>query len=229
MLARAANKTFRDEKLERMLGDEFLLNVNQAALYLAVSASTLNHWRSDGKGPMFVKLCGSTRGAIRYRLADLRAYVAANTFESVAEAELSNAMSRVSAYWDDWTSLHPFVVKGAHFILDSALADRGTFEAVLMDPYGRVKWMKPTQALKQPWLRPERRLELLGSYLNSATGNSQRGVLDAAYLRALGKIPEDLWCGHPDLTLKTLQATADGQQYPLEMGPTCRVARGTLV
>lgn len=220
MLARAATKTFRDEKLERMLGDEFLLSVDQAALYLAVSASTLNHWRSDGKGPKFVKLCGSTRGAIRYRLADLRAYVAANTFESVAEAELSNAMSRVSAYWDDWASLHPFVVRGSHFILDSALADRETFEAVLMDPYGRVKWMKPTQALKKPWLRPERRTELLGRYLNSATGQGRKAAMDDAYLQELSKIPEHLWGGHPDLTLPTLNETTGGAQYPVEFGPT---------
>lgn len=220
MLARAATNTFRDEKLERMLGDEFLLSVDQAALYLAVSASTLNHWRSDGKGPKFVKLCGSTRGAIRYRLADLRAYVAANTFESVAEAELSNAMSRVSAYWDDWGSLHPFVVKGSHFILDSALADRETFEAVLLDPYGRVKWMKPTQALKKPWLRPERRSELLGRYLNSAAGQGRKAAIDDAYLQELSKIPEHLWGGHPDLTLSTLNETTGGAQYPVEFGPT---------
>lgn len=226
MLARATTKSFRDEKLERMLGDEFLLNVDQAALYLAVSASTLNHWRSDGKGPKFVKLCGSTRGAIRYRLADLRAYVAANTFESVAEAELSNAMSRVSVYWDDWTSLHPFVMKGPHFILDSALADHETFEAVLMDPYGRVKWMKPPQALAKPWLRPARRVELLVAYLNSPAGRGRRDALEAAYLGELGKVPEHLWCGHPDLTLKTLQATAGGQQYPVEfVQPGMRLGR----
>jgi hypothetical protein len=226
MLARAATKTFRDEKLERMLGDEFLLNVDQAALYLAVSASTLNHWRSDGKGPKFVKLCGSTRGAIRYRLADLRAYVAANTFESVAEAELSNAMSRVSAHWDDWASLHPFVMKGPHFILDSALADRDTFTAVFFDPAARVRWLKPASALAKPWLRPDRRLELLGVFLNSAAGREQRDALDAAYLRELGKIPEHLWCAHPDLTLKTLQTTAGGQPYPLEMGPASRTVSG---
>lgn len=220
MLARATTKSFRDENLERMLGDEFLLNVDQAALYLAVSASTLNHWRSDGKGPKFVKLCGSTRGAIRYRLADLRAYVAANTFESVAEAELSNAMSRVSAHWDDWASLHPFVVRGSHFILDSALADRETFEAVLMDPYGRVKWMKPTKALKKPWLRPDRRLELLAAYLNSPSGRGKKAALDDAYMQELSRIPEHLWGGHPDLTLTTLRLTVGTQPYPIEKGPS---------
>jgi hypothetical protein len=226
MLARAAIKTFRDEKLERMLGDEFLLNVDQAALYLAVSASTLNHWRSDGKGPKFVKLCGSTRGAIRYRVADLRAYVAANTFESVAEAELAAAMSRVSPHWDDWTKLHPFVTKSPHFLLDSALADSDTFAGVFFDPAATVRWMRPATALQKPWLRPERRLELLGAYLNSAAGYGQRDGLGAAYLRELGKIPEQLWCGHPDLTLKTLRETAGGQQYPIEIGPSQRSVRG---
>jgi hypothetical protein len=133
MRAPAPNPRFRDANLERLLGDEFLLNVDQAALYLCVSSSTLNHWRSDGKGPRFVKLCGSTRGAIRYRVADLRTYVEQNTFSSVAEAELSNAMSRVSHYWYDWQVVHPFVAKGPHFLVDSALADRDALISVLTD------------------------------------------------------------------------------------------------
>lgn len=224
MLARATPKTFRDEKLDRLLADEYLLNVDQAALYLSVSASTLNHWRSDGKGPKFVKLCGSTRGAIRYRLVDLRAYVAANTFESVAEAELANAMSRVSQFWDEWTRPHPFVVRGPYFVVDSALADRETFVGVFLDPYAQVKWMKPLRALKMPWLRPERRTELLGLYLNSVPGGEAVAGLAAAYHNTLSQIPEQLWGGHPDLTLPVLQETASGAPYPVEFGPLVRPA-----
>ncbi|MFG6466732.1 helix-turn-helix transcriptional regulator [Roseateles sp. BYS87W] len=223
MLARASSPSFRDAALERQLGPEFLMNVEQAALYLSVSASTLNHWRSDGKGPRFVKLCGSTRGAIRYRLVDLRDYVDKNTFSSVAEAELSSAMSRVSAFWDDWRKPHPFVAKGPHFLLDSALADRETFLAVLCDPYARVRWLRPGTALKRPWCRPERRAELLAAFLNSEQGAGQSQDVEAAYKKALCAIPEQLWGSHPDLTLSALMETASGGPYPIEVvEPTVR-------
>lgn len=217
MLARVAAPSFRDANLERLLSDEFLLSVDQAALYLAVSASTLNHWRSDGKGPRFVKLCGSTRGAIRYRLADLRTYVEKNTFSSVAEAELTSAMSRVSMFWDDWKKPHPFVAVGPHFLLDSALADRDTFIAVLHDPYARVRWLRPAAALERPWCRPQRRLELLGLFLNAPENKGRAAVVEAAYKKKLCAIPEQLWGSHPDLTLSALLETAEGGQYPLEV------------
>ncbi|MFM2056385.1 MAG: hypothetical protein RLY71_770 [Pseudomonadota bacterium] len=201
---------FRDANLERLLGNEFLLNVDQAALYLSVSASTLNHWRSDGKGPRFVKLCGSTRGAIRYRVADLRSYVEQNTFSSVAEAELSNAMSRVSVYWYEWQAAHPFVAKGSHFLVDSALADRDTYVAVLTDPYARVRWLRPSIALRYPWLRPKRRLELLELFLASREGEGEEATISLEYGRNLAAIPEQHWGGHPDLTLDVLRAVKAG-------------------
>jgi hypothetical protein len=205
MRAPVPTPRFRDANLERLLGDEFLLNVDQAALYLSVSASTLNHWRSDGKGPRFVKLCGSTRGAIRYRVADLRIYVEQNTFSSVAEAELSNAMSRVSQYWYDWQVVHPFSAKGPHFLVDSALADIDTYAAVLTDPYARVRWIRPRAALAQPWVRPRRRLELLDLFLASSDGQGGSAAIDLEYRQNLAAIPERHWCGHPDLTLDALR------------------------
>ncbi len=207
MLARATNKVFRDSRLEQLLGDEFLLNVDQAALYLSVSASTLNHWRSDGKGPKFVKLSGATRSAVRYRLADLRAYVAANTFSSVAEAELSAAMSRVSPFVDDWLALHPFVMRGKHFVVDSALADKETFEAVLQDPTARVAWRRPARALELPWLRHDRRQSLLAAYLSSDEGRGKADQLENAYQLSLAGIPASLWGSHPDLTAETWRST----------------------
>lgn len=204
MRASSSTPRFRDANLERLLGDEFLLNVDQAALYLSVSASTLNHWRSDGKGPRFVKLCGSTRGAIRYRVADLRSYVEQNTFTSVAEAELSNAMSRVSQYWYDLQLVHPFVAKGPHFLVDSAIADRDTYVVVLTDPYARVRWIRPREALRHPWVRPQRRLELLGQYLSSREGDGCIAAIELEYRQTLASIPEQHWGAHPDLTLDSL-------------------------
>lgn len=216
MMARATSKNFRDDDLNRLLGDEFLLSVDQAALYLAVSSSTLNHWRSDGKGPRFVKLCGTSRGAIRYRLKDIRAYIDKNSFDSVAEAELSSAMCRFSVASDAWSRPHPFIVKGPHFIVDSAYADRDTFVGVFFDPYSRLKWLKPEAALKRPWLKSEHRVALLGQYLNSEAGKGKSAELRRAYVHSLAQIPEQLWGGHPDLTLQMLQETASGLNYPVE-------------
>jgi hypothetical protein len=216
MRAHVPTSQFRDANLDRLLGDEYLLNVDQAALYLSVSSSTLNHWRSDGKGPRFVKLCGSTKGAIRYRLADLRSYVEQNTFSSVAEAGLFNAMSRVSHYWYDWQVVHPFVAKGPQFLVDSALADRDAYVAVLTDPYARVRWIRPWVALRHPWLKPQRRLELLGLFLASSYGQGAELTIDLEYKRNLAAVPEQYWCGHPDLTLARVDETKGEGQYSFE-------------
>lgn len=217
MMARAAKRVMSPDELQRVLGQEFLMPVEQAALYLCVSVSTLNHWRSDGKGPRFVKLCGSSRGAIRYRLGDLRAFVESNTFESVAEAELADAMSRVSDFWDDWGKPHPFAAKGRHFLIDSAAADRETYLSVFLDPYAKIVWLKPEKALAKLWCRPERRTELLGLYANGK-GRGARAEVGAAYTRAIAKVPDSLWGSHPDLTLAKLQEVAGGGPYPVEFG-----------
>lgn len=51
-----------------------LLTIDQAAAYLAIPKATLYTWRTRraGSGPPAVKLCG----CLRYRLADLDAWVA---------------------------------------------------------------------------------------------------------------------------------------------------------
>jgi excisionase family DNA binding protein len=57
-----------------------LLTPAEAANYLGVSLSALNHWRSERRGPVYVKLEGRL---IRYRLADLEKYVAAHSVDSL--------------------------------------------------------------------------------------------------------------------------------------------------
>ncbi len=49
-----------------------LIDEDEAARLLAVSPRTLATWRVRARGPAFVKV----GGAVRYRLADLEAYVA---------------------------------------------------------------------------------------------------------------------------------------------------------
>ena len=58
-----------------------LLRPADAAEWLGVSVTQLEQWRGAGKGPVFIKLSHKT---IRYRAADLNAYVAARVQTSTA-------------------------------------------------------------------------------------------------------------------------------------------------
>ncbi len=49
-----------------------VVDTKQAARYLGLSPNTLEAWRSRGGGPRFVKY----PRAVRYRVADLEAYMA---------------------------------------------------------------------------------------------------------------------------------------------------------
>lgn len=50
------------------------LNVSEAAFYLGVSESTLNTWRTRGKGPRYVRLGRK----VLYRIAALNDYLLSN-------------------------------------------------------------------------------------------------------------------------------------------------------
>ena len=56
-------------------GDGALLTPAQAAALLSVTERVLERWRSTGDGPPFAKL---SRRTVRYRTADVRAFVAVN-------------------------------------------------------------------------------------------------------------------------------------------------------
>lgn len=58
-----------------------LLAENEAAAALAVAVHTLRNWRWKGEGPRFVKV---GKRAVRYRRADLAAFVEAGTSGKVA-------------------------------------------------------------------------------------------------------------------------------------------------
>jgi predicted DNA-binding transcriptional regulator AlpA len=58
-----------------------LLDVHAAAAYVGLSVSTLNKLRIVGEGPQFVKL----GHAVRYRVEDLAAWIAANLHRSTSE------------------------------------------------------------------------------------------------------------------------------------------------
>ncbi len=60
-----------------------LLTVEQAADYLTVSCSLLNKLRVRGDGPAFCKL----GRRVRYRIADLQAWVEARRVNSTSEVQ----------------------------------------------------------------------------------------------------------------------------------------------
>lgn len=208
--------------IEALLGDEMLMTVDQTSVYLGVSTSTLNHWRSSGRGPRFVKLDRASRAAVRYRLADLRTYVQSRTFSSVAEAELADAMSKVGASVTDWNLLHPFVCAGPRLLIDSAWADVGTLRDALSNPYTRIRWLQPRKALTLPWTRHERRLSILASYLNSGAGRGQRKAIDFAYWKAIGLLPKSSWGSHPDMSLDALEELSRVDLGPVPTPPARR-------
>lgn len=58
-----------------------VLRTADAAKHLGLSASTLNKWRVDGRGPRFVKLGRS----VCYRLTDLDSWLAEHVRSSTSE------------------------------------------------------------------------------------------------------------------------------------------------
>ncbi|ACH40466.1 MAG: hypothetical protein ACD_55C00119G0002 [uncultured bacterium] len=65
-----------------------LLTTREAAEVLRVKESTLHQWRWQGRGPAFVKV----GRLVRYRVAEVEAYIAARLFPSTTECRLEYAM-----------------------------------------------------------------------------------------------------------------------------------------
>lgn len=59
---------------ETMLAPSDLLDEKEAAAIYVMTVSTLRNWRSKGEGPRFLKV---GKRAVRYRRADLEAFIAA--------------------------------------------------------------------------------------------------------------------------------------------------------
>jgi excisionase family DNA binding protein len=60
-----------------------VLTTTEAAAYLSIQPTTLEQWRWNGKSPRFVKIGRS----VRYRVADLDAFLAERVFTSTTEAQ----------------------------------------------------------------------------------------------------------------------------------------------
>ncbi|RVU03816.1 DNA-binding protein [Novosphingobium umbonatum] len=62
-----------------------ILDTAGAAEYLAISCPTLERLRLTGNGPQFAKLTPGNRGPVRYRRADLDAWIASRLVRSTSE------------------------------------------------------------------------------------------------------------------------------------------------
>jgi predicted DNA-binding transcriptional regulator AlpA len=69
-------------KLERATGGRPLLTAKQASEFLGVPEGTLAQWRSQRRGPPYIKLEGRL---IRYRFSDLEMYIASRIVENPVE------------------------------------------------------------------------------------------------------------------------------------------------
>jgi hypothetical protein len=60
--------------------DDELLTIEEAAAYLRFSPATLNNWRTGARGviggPPYLPMHGGPKAPIRYRVGDIRAWIA---------------------------------------------------------------------------------------------------------------------------------------------------------
>lgn len=62
--------------------DEVLLTPREAGPVVRVAPKTLANWRSLGIGPAYTKLSGGSGGRVRYRLGDLKQFLAERQVEA---------------------------------------------------------------------------------------------------------------------------------------------------
>jgi excisionase family DNA binding protein len=72
--------------------ENVLLTESQAAEFLQLARMTLANWRSQGRGPRFVRV----GRLIRYRAQELETFLAAQTFRSTGAADAAKARRRAA-------------------------------------------------------------------------------------------------------------------------------------
>lgn len=63
-----------------------LLDTPEAAVYMNYKPATLEQWRWNGRGPLFVKIGRS----VRYRISDLDNFLSERVFSNTTEAQAAN-------------------------------------------------------------------------------------------------------------------------------------------
>lgn len=75
------------ERISPGVQTQNLLTTRQVSELLQLKETTLEQWRWQGRGPLFVKV----GRAVRYRLADVEAFTAERVFSSTTAAQNSEA------------------------------------------------------------------------------------------------------------------------------------------
>jgi hypothetical protein len=72
---------------DRNVSDKLLLNEREVSNLYGIPTRTLQHWRQTGEGPIFHRLGRS----VRYRKADVEAFIAAGARHSTSVAVCASA------------------------------------------------------------------------------------------------------------------------------------------
>ena len=229
-----SQKSLSDDEFKAKFANDFLLTTAQASMLLSVSEDTLNHWRSNGKGPKFLKLIPSSRGSVRYQLGDLRKWIQERTFTSAAEGMVLK-VSLVGAVTEEpfggllrgpdlERRRHHFIAR-KRFIFDYARYDKQTLFDSISDPYTKFEFLTVEEALCRVWMRAEHRKTLLRAYLKTSAAKGKESSISERYKNSLRKIGS--FGGHPELTMRSylqdLPITAG--EYPIQVGPDMRELR----
>ena len=227
-------KLLSDDEFKAKFADEFLLTTAQASMLLSVSEDTLNHWRSGGKGPKFLKLIPSSRGSVRYQLGDLRKWIQERTFANAAEGMILK-VSLVDAVTEEpfgdllrspglERRRHHFIAR-KRFIFDYARYDKQTFFDAISDPYTKFEFLTVEEALCRVWIRAEHRKTLLRAYLKTSAAKDKESSISERYKNSLRKIGS--YGGHPELTMRSYlqDLPIAAAEYPIQVGPHFRDLR----
>lgn len=76
---------------------KIILNNDEAAEYLKVKASTLNNWRLQGKGPIYI----NTGNHILYDIKDLNDFLEENKFEPNDKLKIPKIEQGIKRIVDD--------------------------------------------------------------------------------------------------------------------------------
>ena len=67
------------------MSDDGLLNTIQAAVICGVTEKRMREWRSQGRGPRYIKLGDSRNAPVRYRRRDLERWLVAHEHDGTFE------------------------------------------------------------------------------------------------------------------------------------------------
>ena len=87
LLLDLANVAEKEKPLNMSRGDEVMLSTEEVSRYLGgeekpIPIPTLARWRSEGKGPRYVRFGSGSGSTIRYRQNDLEEYIERHTVQA---------------------------------------------------------------------------------------------------------------------------------------------------